>query len=156
MKWVVVALVVLIVVAIIRRISRENTINVSAGGFDAPPLPSAGMMKMWEQRGPLAFEDFYAQYYSNSGIPAEDVQKVMKMIATATGVPEDRIRPDDRLEDLKPGALRVQLALLKRVLAKVQEEDATKPPPQWRQDTVDDVIRTLGPYGHYAHSASGG
>ncbi|HWR36573.1 MAG TPA: hypothetical protein VN622_11955 [Clostridia bacterium] len=143
MKWIVLGVVLFIVFAIFRRMSQESR------------LVNTGVMTIWQQRAPMAFEDFYAHFYARSGIPAEDVRKILQMIAQGTGVPEDRLRPEDRLEDLKPGALRMQLGLMKRLLMneQIRREMKIEAPQDWKVDTVHEVITTLGPYGHHAHTA---
>jgi hypothetical protein len=75
---------------------------------------------------------------------------VLGMIARATRVPETRILPSDRVNDLKPGVVESSLAMLRRVV----ESDLVKrlgipQPENWKAETVDDVIRLVTPY--YEH-----
>jgi hypothetical protein len=132
MKWLVMGLLLIIVFALFRRMNRETTVA------------------FWQQRPEMPFEDFYSQFYASSGLERDGVHMVLGMIARATRVPETRILPSDRVNDLKPGVVESSLAMLRRVV----ESDLVKrlgipQPENWKAETVDDVIRLVTPY--YEH-----
>lgn len=134
MKWFAIAVILVVVFAIFRRMNRETIIP------------------FWQQRPEMPFEDFYSQFYGNSGLERDGVHMILNMIARATRVPETRILPNDRVDDLKPGVVESSLAMLRRVL----DSDIVKGlgiahPTNWNVETVDDVIRLLVPYYEHIH-----
>ncbi len=92
MKIIFILALVLIVFVVFRRMNRDVVLTVE------PP-------KLWEQRPPLAFDDFYAQHYADSGLSKEVVQAGLEQLSRLLKVPAEQLRPDDRLEDLNPGAI---------------------------------------------------
>ncbi len=136
MKWLVLAAVLIIIFIIQRRIRTES----------APIGPVA----YWLQRPDMSFEEFYSQYYASSGLDRDFVRNALEMVAHATAVPATKLRPEDRIDDLKPGALHTALSLLQRIDSTGLLEKAGLPHPQnWQVETVDGVIKFLTPY--YEH-----
>ena len=134
MKWLIIGVVFIVVFAIFRRMNREKTVT------------------FWQQRPEMPFEDFYSQFYGSSGLERNEVHTILNMIARATRVPESRILPSDRVDDLKPGVLESSLAMLRRVLDSEFAKSLGLPqPPNWNAETVDDVIRLLAPYYEHIH-----
>jgi hypothetical protein len=134
MKWFVIGVILVIIFAIFRRMNRETVVA------------------FWQQRPEMPFEDFYSQFYSSSGLDRDGVHMILNMIARATRVPETRILPSDRVDDLKPGVVESSLARLRRVLDSDFVRGLGIPhPTNWKADTVDDVIRLLAPYYKHIH-----
>lgn len=129
MKWILIAGVLLVVFALFRRMGRESKVA------------------FWEQRPGIPFDEFYQLYYANSGLDKEPVRMALHMVARATEVPADKLRPEDRMDELKPGALNMVLAILQRVDSTGVLERAGMPhPTSWKADTVDALIRLFAPY----------
>jgi hypothetical protein len=132
MKWLLIGVVLVVVFAIFRRMNRETTTTT---------------LTFWQTRPELSFDEFYSQYYSSSGLDRELVRNALQMVAHATHVPATRLRPEDRIDDLKPGALNTAVALLQRIEAAGVFDTVGLPHPKdWNVDTVDAVIKFLAPY----------
>jgi hypothetical protein len=134
MKWIVIGIVLVMLFAVFRRMNRDTVVA------------------FWQQRPEMPFEEFYSQFYGTSGLERDEVRMVLNMIARATRVPESRILPSDRVDDLKPGVLESSLAMLQRVLDSDFAKSLGLPhPASWNAETVDDVIRLLAPYYEHIH-----
>ena len=142
MKFIFIAALLLVVFVLFRRLGREQSVGTNP-------------MRAWEQRPPLPFDDFYAQYYSTSGMDKGIVRSALQQVAQLIGAPSEGLRPEDRLDELKPGALDRTLGMMRRlsqsplvpesVREKLNEVD-------WNIVTVDDYIRKLGHLGEHLHA----
>src|SRR3954471_16338129 len=101
MKIVFVLALVLIVFAMFRRMNRDVVLTVAAP-------------KLWEQRPPLAFDEFYA-HFAESGLTKQVVQANLEQLSWLMKVPAAQLRPEDRLEDLNPGALEKARKFIERL-----------------------------------------
>jgi hypothetical protein len=134
MRWFVFGLILVVIFALFRRMNRDTRVA------------------FWQQRPEMPFEDFYSQFYGTSGLERNEVHMILDMIARATRVPENRILPTDRVDDLKPGVIESSLAMLRRVLDSEFAKSLGLPQPaSWNAETVDDVIRLLAPYYEHIH-----
>jgi len=134
MKLILIIALVLIVFTFFRRLSREQTVGTE------PMAP-------WEQRPPLQFEDFYTQYYSRSGLDRSTVQAALKQVAQLLHAPAELLRPEDRLNDIKPGALDSTLGMMRKLSQSSIVPDSIREKlaqVDWNVSTVDDYIRKLG------------
>ncbi len=136
MKWLIVlAIVVLILIfAIIRRKVLER---------QAPPPPA-----VWESRHPLSFEQFYDNFYAESGLSQATVFKLLEFISLTSEVDYRLILPDDLLDSFPKGSLRKHVVEFAEIMVKATKGGMQPNSRIWfdpRIETVDDFIRKLGP-----------
>ncbi len=136
MKWVIIlgTIIVVVIVAIIRRKMLER---------NPPPAPP-----VWDSRDPMPFEEFYAQFYTNSGLSEAIVFKLLEFVAMSSGVDYRLIRPEDLLDAFPKGSLKKHVLEFAEIMVKATQ-NAQIPNRGLYFDpniqTVDDFIRKLGP-----------
>ena len=136
MKWVIIfgTIIVVIIVAIIRRKMLERQ-----------PQPSP---PVWNSRDSMPFEEFYAQFYTNSGLSEAVVFKLLDFVSISSGVEYQRIRPEDLLDAFPKGSLKKHVLEFAEIMVKatrtaqVQNQGLYFDP---NIESVDDFIRKLGP-----------
>lgn len=136
MKWVIIlgTILVVVVAAIIRRKMLEGRPP------SAPPV--------WGSREPMQFEDFYAQFYSDSGLSEAVVFKLLEFVSLSSGVAYKLIRPEDSVDAFPKGSLKKNVLEFAEIMVKATRT-AQVPNQGFYFDpnieTVDDFIRKLGP-----------
>lgn len=136
MKWIIIlgTIIVVLIVAVIRRKMLER---------QAPPTPP-----VWESRERMQFEDFYAQYYANSGLAEAVVFKLLEFISLSSGVEYKLIRPEDVLDAFPKGSLKKHVLEFAEIMVKAtRTAHVPNQGPYFdpKIETVDDFIRKLGP-----------
>ncbi len=136
MKWVIIlgTILVVIVAAIIRRKIVERR---------APPAPP-----MWHSRDPMQFEEFYTQYYANSGLSEAVVFKLLEFISISSSVEYKLIRPEDSLDAFPKGSLKKNVLEFAEIMVKATRTAHVPKHGLYfdpKIETVDDFIRKLGP-----------
>lgn len=136
MKWLVIlgTILVVVVVAVVRRKMLERR--------PPPAIPA------WSSREPMVFEEFYAQFYANSGLAEAVVFKLVEFVSLSSGVEYKLIRPEDRLDDFPKGSLKKHVLEFAEIMVSATRT-AQIPNRGFYFDpnieTVDDFIRKLGP-----------
>jgi len=136
MKWVIIlgTILVIVVAAIIRRKMLERK---------PPPAPP-----VWNSREVMQFENFYAQFYTNSGLSEAVVFKLLEFVSLSSGVEYKLIRPEDPLDGFPKGSLKKHVLEFAEIMVKATQ-NAQVPNRGLYFDpnieTVDDFIRKLGP-----------
>jgi hypothetical protein len=136
MKWLVIlgTVLVIAVVAIVRRKMLERR--------PPPAIPA------WSSREPMAFEEFYAQYYSNSGLAEAVVFKLVEFVSLSSGVEYKLIRPEDRLDGFPKGSLKKHVLEFAEIMVKATRTAQLSSDRFYFDpniETVDDFVRKLGP-----------
>jgi hypothetical protein len=136
MKWLVMlgTVLAIVVAAIVRRMMMEK---------QPPPAPP-----VWESRERMAFEDFYAQFYKDSGLSEAVVFKLLEFVSLSSGVEYKLIRPEDSLDSFPKGSLKKHVLEFAEIMVKATRtaqipKDGLYFDPNIQ--TVDDFIRKLGP-----------
>lgn len=151
MKWVVVAVIAVLVLLIFRKLNREQRISAE-GSWATPaptPAPSAGVVQggfdKWSGRPGLSPEEFYNQYYATAGVDREHVYKMLEFISKAGGVPADKLRPEDRIDEFPKPNLARTVAFIQKLLtgplARLSQTPIT--PEMLHVETVDDIMRKI-------------
>ena len=148
MKWIVIAALAFIVFLIFRRINREqNAVQYPAASEPTPsPVPTQTEFSL---RAPMSFDEFYRQYYANDKIDREFVQKILRYVSHAGGVPAEQLRPEDRLHDLPKRGAYLGMKMVEKFVGgalqnRAHEQGVTV--PELHLDTVDSLIRSLEPH----------
>ncbi len=152
MKWIILAVIAFVLFLVFRRMNREQRITTeSSFAFPtATPLPGPGM-DLWSQRAPMEFEDFYNRYYAAANLDRDYVRKTLEFIAGNGGVPADRIRPEDRIDEFPKKNLARMVGFAQKMLGgalgKIAEQQGLHV-SRLQLDTVDDIIRQFEAQGH--------
>ncbi len=150
MKWIFLGAIAVVIWLVFRRLGREQRI-MPEGSWAAPtPAPSASAQPAgfdkWSGRPSLTFDDFYNQYYATAGVDREHVRSMLQFIGKAGGVPPDKIRPEDRIDEFpKPNLARTVgfiKTLLSGPIARLNPDAAAKL-AAIQVETVDDIMRNL-------------
>ncbi len=149
MKWIFLLVLAFVLFLIFRRINREQ--NAAAYPSD-PNLPSptpAPTQTEFSLRAPMAFEDFYQQYYAKDNIDREFARKILIYIAHAGGVAAEQLRPEDRLENLPKRSAYYGMKFVEKMVGGALQSRAREQGisvPELHLDTVDSLIRNLEPH----------
>lgn len=136
MKWVIIfgTILVLVIVAMIRRKVLERK--------PPPVLPD------WKSRDPMQFEEFYSQFYRNSGLSEAVVFKLLEFVSISSGVEYKLIRPEDLLDAFPKGSLKKHVLEFAEIMVKATRTAQVRNQGLYFDpniETVDDFIRKLGP-----------
>ncbi len=147
MKWIFLAVIALVLFLVFRRMNREQRITQESTFALPTPAPGAGTgMDIWSQRAPMAFDDFYKRYYASAKLDREYVQKMLEFVSKTGGVPADKIRPEDRIDQFpKKNLARMVVFFEKMVsgpLGRLAQQQGIDP-SSLHLETVDDIIRHL-------------
>ncbi len=136
MKWVIIlgTILAVVVFAIIRRKMLERK---------PPPAPP-----VWNSRDRMQFEEFYAQFYVNSGLSEAVVFKLLEFVALTSGIEYKLIRPEDSLAAFPKGSLKKHVLEFAEIMVKATQTAQIPNRGLYFDpniETVDDFIRKLGP-----------
>ncbi len=160
MKLVWLAMIAIVALYIFRRLNRDQ--RITPEGSWATPTPSGGSQgggfDKWSARAPMSSDDFYRQYYASAGVDCEHVQKMLEFISKAGGVPADRIRPEDRIDEFPKPNLARTVAFIQRLLtgplARLTQQMPIDP-ATFKLETVDDIMRHFDMHKEFLASHSG-
>ncbi len=135
-NWLIIlgTILVIVIFAIIRQTMQKT--------HPAPAPP------VWESRDPMSFEDFYANFYAESGLNEAVVFKLLEFISISSGIEYKLIRPDDVLDSFPKGSLRKHVLEFAEIMVKATQKAEIPNAGYWfdpKIETVDDFIRKLGP-----------
>ena len=148
MKWIFLAVLAVVLLVVFRRMNRDQRITPDASFATPTPVPAPGVedFDQWSQRSPMSFDDFYNQYYASAKLDREFIRKMLDFVARTGGVPQDRIRPEDRIDQFPKKTLSRMVGFVEKLLegplanaARQQGVD----PGTLHLETVDDILRHL-------------
>ena len=148
MKVVLLVVFAVVLFLIFRRLNREQRVTPeqSWGTQPSSPTPIAAGLDKWSGRAAMSFDDFYSQYYASASIDREHVRKMLDFVSKAGGVPADRIRPEDRIDEFPRKNLARTVGFIEKLvtgpLARLSKGPAPDP-ASFHLVTVDDIMRHL-------------
>jgi hypothetical protein len=147
MKWIFLAVIAFVLFVVFRRLNRDQRITPESSFAFPTAAPSAGPgMDIWSQRAPMAFDDFYNRYYASAKLDREYVRKTLEFVSKSGGVPADRIRPEDRIDQFPKKNLGRMVRFVEKMLSGPLGRAAQQQgfdPSTFHLETVDDIIRHL-------------
>ena len=150
MKWIFLAVLAIVALIVFRRLNRDQRISPEGSWSTPTPAPTASSQPAgfdkWSGRVGMSFDDFYNQYYATAGIDREHVAKMLEFISKAGGVPADKLRPEDRIDEFPKPNLARTIAFIKTLLtgplARLTQQMPIDP-ATLQIETVDDIMRHM-------------
>jgi len=148
MIWVLLGVGAIILFWFFRRLGREQR-SISYPRDSSPVIAGVAASPTFALRSPMAFDELYNQYYAADKIDRAFVRQVLDIVSRAGGIPDEQLRPEDRLDQLPKHMAYRGVQFLEKMLESGIRKRAMEegiPPIEFHLETIDDLIRQLEPH----------